>query len=139
MLAIQSLLLSKYSLEPGHLGAPWPHTTSRWSPSNPFRRKGRFEKKSPPFLSPDQNPIAGTSLLEDLQCDHEVSYRYKYKFIRATTSNFPSGIMKENRGSKGSIGNGGMLRIQHLVSVASPCRTVGVFNTSVMLMEGLNS
>lgn len=44
--------------------------------------------------------------------------RYKYKFLRATTSNFPNSVLKENRGSKVTIGRGGMLKIQHLVSVA---------------------
>lgn len=48
------------------------------------------------------------------------SARYKYKFLRATTSNFPNSIVKENRGSKVTIGRGGMLKIQHLVSVARP-------------------
>ena len=46
------------------------------------------------------------------------SARYKYKFLRATTSNVPSSVLKENRGSKVTIGRGGMLKIQHLVSVA---------------------
>lgn len=46
--------------------------------------------------------------------------RYKYKFLRATTSNIPSSVIKENRGSKLTIGQGGMLKVQHLVSVAKP-------------------
>lgn len=44
--------------------------------------------------------------------------RYKYKFLHATTSNIATSVLKENRGSKVSIGRGGMLKIQHLVSVA---------------------
>lgn len=44
--------------------------------------------------------------------------RYKYKFLRATTSNLPSSVIKDNRGSKLTIGRGGMLKVQHLVSVA---------------------
>lgn len=44
--------------------------------------------------------------------------RYKYKFLRATTSNIPSSVIKENRGSKVTVGRGGMLKVQHLVSVA---------------------
>lgn len=44
--------------------------------------------------------------------------RYKYKFLRATTSNIPNSVIKDNRGSKLSIGRGGMLKMQHLVSVA---------------------
>ncbi|XP_006655751.1 uncharacterized protein LOC102716787 [Oryza brachyantha] len=63
---------------------------------------------------------ANTDLLIAFQCEQETSYRYKYKFLRATTSNFPSSIVKENRGSKVTIGRGGMLKIQHLVSVARP-------------------
>lgn len=46
--------------------------------------------------------------------------RYKYKFLRATTSNIPNSVIKENRGSKLSIGRGGMLKVQHLVSIAKP-------------------
>ncbi|VAI69480.1 uncharacterized protein [Triticum aestivum] len=61
---------------------------------------------------------ANTDLLIAFQCDQELSYRYKYKFLRATTSNVPSSALKENRGSKVTIGRGGMLKIQHLVSVA---------------------
>lgn len=46
--------------------------------------------------------------------------RYKYKFLRATTSNIPGSVIKDNRGSKLTIGRGGMLKVQHLVSVARP-------------------
>lgn len=46
--------------------------------------------------------------------------RYKYKFLRATTSNIPSSVIKDNRGSKLTIGRGGLLKVQHLVSVARP-------------------
>ena len=46
--------------------------------------------------------------------------RYKYKFLRATTSNIPASVIKDNRGSKLTIGRGGMLKVQHLVSVARP-------------------
>ncbi|KAK3128291.1 hypothetical protein QOZ80_6BG0459490 [Eleusine coracana subsp. coracana] len=63
---------------------------------------------------------ANTDLLIAFQCDREVSYRYKYKFLRATTSNIPSSVIKENRGTKVQIGRGGMLKIQHLISVARP-------------------
>lgn len=44
--------------------------------------------------------------------------RYKYKFLRATTSNIPGSVLKDNRGSKLTVGRGGMLKVQHLVSVA---------------------
>lgn len=49
--------------------------------------------------------------------------RYKYKFLRATTSNLPSNVTKDNRGSKLTIGRGGMLKVQHLVSVARSAAT----------------
>ncbi|XP_023534469.1 uncharacterized protein LOC111796019 isoform X2 [Cucurbita pepo subsp. pepo] len=63
---------------------------------------------------------ANTDLLISFHCDRPVSYRYKYKFLRATTSNIPSSVIRENRGSKLTIGRGGMLKVQHLVSVARP-------------------
>ncbi|XP_074339266.1 uncharacterized protein LOC141677298 isoform X2 [Apium graveolens] len=63
---------------------------------------------------------ANTDLLTAFHCDHQESHRYKYKFLRATTSNIPSSVIKENRGSKFTIGRGGMLKVQHLVSVAKP-------------------
>lgn len=44
-------------------------------------------------------------------------YRYKYKFLGAATKHIPSSVLKDNRGSKFTIGRGGMLKIQHLVSV----------------------
>lgn len=43
--------------------------------------------------------------------------RYKYKHLRATTANIPSSILKDNRGSKLTIGEGGLLKVQHLISV----------------------
>ncbi|CAI9095310.1 OLC1v1031231C1 [Oldenlandia corymbosa var. corymbosa] len=61
---------------------------------------------------------ANTDLLIAFNCDRRVSHRYKYKFLRATTSNIPSSVIKDNRGSKLTIGRGGMLKVQHLVSVA---------------------
>ncbi|XP_042443790.1 uncharacterized protein LOC122028890 isoform X2 [Zingiber officinale] len=60
---------------------------------------------------------ANTDLLIAFQCDHSVSNRYKYKFLQAATSNIPSSVLKDNRGSKVTVGRGGMLKIQHLVSV----------------------
>jgi cell cycle checkpoint protein len=43
--------------------------------------------------------------------------RYKYKFLRATTSQIPNSILKDNRGSKVTIGSTGLLKVQHLISV----------------------
>ncbi|KAJ1442436.1 Rad1/Rec1/Rad17 [Sesbania bispinosa] len=61
-----------------------------------------------------------SDLLVAFQCDHRVSFKYKYKFLRAITSSMPSSVIKENRGSKLSIGRGGMLKVQHLVSISKP-------------------
>ncbi|MED6208794.1 hypothetical protein PIB30_048525 [Stylosanthes scabra] len=63
---------------------------------------------------------ANSDLLVAFQCDHRVSVKYKYKFLKATTCNMPSSVIKENRGSKLSIGRGGMLKVQHLVSIGKP-------------------
>ncbi|GKU95782.1 hypothetical protein SLEP1_g9102 [Rubroshorea leprosula] len=42
------------------------------------------------------------------------------KFLQATTSNLPStsSVVKDNRGSKLTIGRGGILKVQDLVSIA---------------------
>ncbi|XP_058747278.1 uncharacterized protein LOC131620289 [Vicia villosa] len=63
---------------------------------------------------------ANSELLVAFQCDHRASFKYKYKFLRASTSNMPSSVIKENRGSKLSIGRGGLLKVQHLVSISKP-------------------
>ncbi|XP_077243139.1 PCNA domain-containing protein [Tasmannia lanceolata] len=81
-------------------------------PSVTFRGEGHGD------LQIDLPYYANTDLLMAFHCDHRVTYRYKYKFLRATTSNFPSSVLKDNRGSKMTIGRGGILKIQHLVSVA---------------------
>ncbi|KAH8521524.1 hypothetical protein Peur_040201 [Populus x canadensis] len=83
-------------------------------PSVTFRGEGHGD------LQIDFMYYANTDLLIAFHCDHQVSYRYKYKFLRATTSNMPSSVTKDNRGSKLTIGRGGMLKVQHLVSVARP-------------------
>ncbi|GAV75848.1 Rad1 domain-containing protein, partial [Cephalotus follicularis] len=81
-------------------------------PSVTFRGEGHGD------LQIDFMYYVNTDLLIAFHCDHEASYRYKYKFLRATTSNLPSSVIKDNRGSKLTIGRGGMLKVQHLVSVA---------------------
>ncbi|KAG6792000.1 hypothetical protein POTOM_001137 [Populus tomentosa] len=81
-------------------------------PSVTFRGEGHGD------LQIDFMYYANTDLLIAFHCEHQVSYRYKYKFLRATTSNIPSSVTKDNRGSKLTIGRGGMLKVQHLVSVA---------------------
>lgn len=83
-------------------------------PSVTFRGEGHGD------LQIDFMYYANTDLLIAFHCDQQVSYRYKYKFLRATTSNLPSSVIKDNRGSKLTIGRGGMLKVQHLVSVARP-------------------
>ncbi|RVW49886.1 Cell cycle checkpoint protein RAD1 [Vitis vinifera] len=83
-------------------------------PSVTFRGEGHGD------LQIDFMYYANTDLLIAFHCDHRVSYRHKYKFLRATTSNIPSSVIRDNRGSKLTIGRGGMLKVQHLVSVARP-------------------
>ncbi|KAG8374600.1 hypothetical protein BUALT_Bualt10G0012200 [Buddleja alternifolia] len=83
-------------------------------PSVIFRGEGHGD------LQIDFNYYANTDLLIAFSCDRQVSHRYKYKFLRATTSNIPSSVIRDNRGSKLTIGRGGMLKVQHLVSVAKP-------------------
>lgn len=83
-------------------------------PSVIFRGEGHGD------LQIDFSYYANTDLLIAFSCDRPVSHRYKYKFLRATTSNIPGSVLRDNRGSKVTIGRGGMLKIQHLVSVAKP-------------------
>ncbi|GFZ00790.1 PCNA domain-containing protein [Actinidia rufa] len=83
-------------------------------PSVTFRGDGHGD------LQIDFKYYVNTDLLVAFHCDHQVSYRYKYKFLHATTSNIPTSVIKDNRGSKLTIGRGGMLKVQHLVSVARP-------------------
>lgn len=83
-------------------------------PSVTFKGEGHGD------LQIDFKYFANVDLLIAYSCDRQVSHRYKYKFLRATTSNIPSSVIKDNRGTKLSIGRGGMLKVQHLVSVAKP-------------------
>ncbi|KAF3964649.1 hypothetical protein ACB098_10G020900 [Castanea mollissima] len=83
-------------------------------PSVTFKGEGHGD------LQIDFMYYVNTDLLIAFSCDHQVSYRYKYKFLQATTSNIPSSVIRDNRGSKLTIGRGGMLKVQHLVSVARP-------------------
>ncbi|KAL9267950.1 Cell cycle checkpoint protein RAD1-like protein [Drosera capensis] len=81
-------------------------------PSVTFRGEGHGD------LQIDFMYYVNTDLLVAFNCDKQVSHRYKYKFLSATTSNLPGSVIRENRGSKLTIGRGGMLKVQHLVSVA---------------------
>lgn len=83
-------------------------------PSVTFRGEGHGD------LQIDFMYYANTDLLVAFHCDRQVSYRYKYKFLRATSCNIPGSVIKDNRGSKLTIGRGGMLKVQHLVSVSKP-------------------
>ncbi|XP_075496605.1 LOW QUALITY PROTEIN: uncharacterized protein LOC142533651 [Primulina tabacum] len=83
-------------------------------PSVVFRGEGHGD------LQIDFNYYAHMDLLITFSCEQQISHRYKYKFLRATTSNIPSSVIRDNRGSKFTIGRGGMLKVQHLVSVAKP-------------------
>ncbi|KNA19768.1 hypothetical protein SOVF_058380 [Spinacia oleracea] len=86
-------------------------------PSVTFRGEGHGD------LQIDFMYYANTDLLAAFSCDREVSHRYKYKFLRATTSSIPSSVVKDNRGSKVTVGRGGILKVQHLVSVARPAHS----------------
>ncbi|CAA0825465.1 Unknown protein [Striga hermonthica] len=97
----------------------WPGSSIqiKLQPSPPaviFRGEGHGD------LQIELNYYANTDLLIAFSCDRLTSHRYKYKFLQATTSNIPGSVIKDNRGSKLSIGRGGMLKVQHLVSVARP-------------------
>ncbi|XP_068635909.1 uncharacterized protein [Aristolochia californica] len=81
-------------------------------PSVTFRGEGHGD------LQIDLPYFPNSELFMAFQCHHRVSFRYKYKFLQASTANFPNSVMKDNRGSKLTIGRGGMLKIQHLVTVA---------------------
>ncbi|BFG30221.1 hypothetical protein CerSpe_164950 [Prunus speciosa] len=83
-------------------------------PTVTFRGEGHGD------LQIDLMYYVNTDLLVAFHCDRQVSYKYKYKFLRATTSNIPGSVIKDNRGSKLTIGRGGLLKVQHLVSVARP-------------------
>ncbi|GAQ86775.1 Repair protein Rad1 [Klebsormidium nitens] len=58
-----------------------------------------------------------TDLFIAFQCDRAASFWYKYKFLRATTANIPGSILKDNRGSKLTIDNRGLLKVQHIISI----------------------
>ncbi|KAJ8568208.1 hypothetical protein K7X08_020930 [Anisodus acutangulus] len=105
--------LTKLVSHPGHLQKQ--STNPRPTPpSVTFRGEGHGD------LQIDFMYHVNTDLLAAFHCDRQVSHRYKYKFLRATTSNIPSSVILDNRGSKLTIGRGGMLKVQHLVSVAKP-------------------
>eukprot|EP01018_Ginkgo_biloba_P013031 Gb_17733 [translate_table: standard] len=94
----------------------WPGSSIQISlnpdpPTVTFRGEGHGDLQIDFFYN------AQADLFIAFQCDCYVSYRYKYKFLRATTANIPTGVLKDNRGSKLTIGKGGLLKIQHLVSV----------------------
>ncbi|MCO5582907.1 hypothetical protein L7F22_036810 [Adiantum nelumboides] len=60
---------------------------------------------------------AQADLFIAFQCTHASSYKYKYKFLKATTANIPAHILKDNRGSKLTISSLGLLKVQHLIPV----------------------
>ncbi|OWM64160.1 hypothetical protein CDL15_Pgr018731 [Punica granatum] len=82
------------------------------------------------YLQIDFMYYVNTDLLTAFHCDRLVSHRYRYKFLRATTANLPSSVTKDNRGSKLTIGRGGMLKVQHLVSVARSTNTHPYINSA---------
>lgn len=53
----------------------------------------------------------------DFNCDHEVTFWYKYKFLSASIANIPNTILKDNRGSKMTIDSLGLLKVQHIINL----------------------
>ncbi|EPS59660.1 hypothetical protein M569_15145, partial [Genlisea aurea] len=80
-------------------------------PSVIFRGEGHGD------LQIELGYYANMDLLIAFSCEHQVSHRYKCKFLRATTSNIPISVLRDNRGSKVSMGKDGMLKVQHLLSM----------------------
>ncbi|KAL5555020.1 hypothetical protein UlMin_037256 [Ulmus minor] len=70
------------------------------------------------FFQIDFTYYANIDILIAFHCDCQVSHRYKNKFLKATTSNIPSSVIRDNRGSKLTISRGGLLKVQHLVLYA---------------------
>ncbi|KAL5558956.1 hypothetical protein UlMin_035167 [Ulmus minor] len=66
-------------------------------PSVTFRGDGHGD------LQIDFTYYSNVDLLIAFHCDCQVSHRYKYKFLKATTSNIPSSVIRDNRGSKLTI------------------------------------
>ncbi|GBG68579.1 hypothetical protein CBR_g3124 [Chara braunii] len=62
---------------------------------------------------------AQSDLFISFQCDRRASFRYKYKHLKATTANIPASIVKDNRGSKLTVNDNGLLRVQHMISIRS--------------------
>ncbi|KMZ70818.1 hypothetical protein ZOSMA_193G00490 [Zostera marina] len=94
-------------------------------PSVTFRSEGHGD------LEIEFPYYGSTELLIGFHCGHLVSHRYKYKFLGAATKHIPSSVLKDNRGSKFTIGRGGMLKIQHLVSVGRIVRNQHFFGDPV--------
>lgn len=114
---IESYLLQSAALKEAVEDLEWPGSSIQITlqpvpPSVTFRGEGHGD------LQIDFMYYVNTDLLVAFNCDKRVSHRYKYKFLGATTSNLPGSVIRENRGSKLTIGRGGMLKVQHLVSVA---------------------
>ncbi|KAL5550584.1 hypothetical protein UlMin_000760 [Ulmus minor] len=74
-------------------------------PSVTFRGDGHRD------LQIDFTYYANADLMIAFHCDCQVSYRYKYKFLKTTTSNIPSSVIRDNQGSKLTIGRGGLLKV----------------------------
>ncbi|XP_057520822.1 uncharacterized protein LOC130801078 [Amaranthus tricolor] len=114
---LSTCVISSAALKEAIDDLEWPGSSIKLTlqptpPSVAFRSEGHGD------LQIDFMYYANTDLLAALSCDREVSHRYKYKFLQATTSNIPSSVVKDNRGSKVTVGRGGILKVQHLVSVA---------------------
>ncbi|KAI3469165.1 hypothetical protein Pfo_025828 [Paulownia fortunei] len=65
----------------------------------------------------DFNYYANSDLLIAFSCDRHISHRF---FHYHSACHETTTLSRDNRGSKLTIGRGGMLKVQHLVSVAKP-------------------
>ncbi|KAH7424271.1 hypothetical protein KP509_11G000300 [Ceratopteris richardii] len=112
----QSFAVKSAALKEAIDDLEWPGSSVKISlcpepPSVIFRAEGHGD------LQIDFLYNAQADLFITFQCSHPTSHNYKYKFLKATTSNIPAHILKDNRGSKVTVSNTGLLKVQHLIPV----------------------
>ncbi|KAI5059632.1 hypothetical protein GOP47_0025951 [Adiantum capillus-veneris] len=112
----QSFAVKSAALKEAIDDLEWPGSSIQLSlcpdpPSVIFRGEGHGD------LQIDFLYNAQGDLFIAFQCSHPTSYKYKYKFLKATTANIPAHILKDNRGSKLTISSSGLLKVQHLIPV----------------------
>lgn len=112
----QSFAVKSAALKEAIDDLEWPGSSIQISicpnpPSVVFRGEGHGD------LQIDFMYNAQADLFIAFQCSQAASHKYKYKFLKATTANIPAHILKDNRGSKLTIGSSGLLKVQHLIPV----------------------